>query len=172
MTTSKTFDSANPPRRGLRVVLIAGLVLGSQAVFFVGLWYALIRPATLLERLLAGDSTVEVSSLVFSGQQQQVVVDDPESVRYLTAAFRSAGPKAYVAGHCGTTYTMDVRFTGWCSFRAGCYVPQEENGLTVCPNWHTLILDDPYFHWVAFPEPVPERVKEAIRKLRNPPVGR
>ena len=81
-------------------------------------------------------------------------------------------PKAYVAGHCGTTYTMDVRFTGWCSFRAGCYVPQEENGLTVCPNWHTLILDDPYFHWVAFPEPVPERVKEAIRKLRNPPVGR
>jgi hypothetical protein len=160
--TSRAEGSTAPSRARFWVVLVGG-----PAVVVVGLWYFFLRPATLLDQLLAG-ADVEVSSFVFTGQQQKVVMNDPESVAYLTKAFRSAAPKQYVSGHCGLVYTMEVHFTGGCSFRAGCYVP-EENGLTVSPNWHTLILDDAYFHWVAFPEPIPERVQAALRNLRTPP---
>jgi hypothetical protein len=156
-------ESSRERRRGvwLASCLAAG-ILGTWAAWrhFHG------EPHYNLERLLAGDDQVEVFSLAITGQRQSLELSDPASMRYLTAAFRSATKTGFFPMYIGNTYHADVRMGPAGSERLGLEVPEEADGLTVFPN---DTPGDAVYYWVPLPGPMPPAVSAALGRMRKPP---
>lgn len=93
------------------------------------------------------------------------VIDDPESLDYLTAVLRTAEPDGYVPkrrdGSDRTGPTLSVRvWTGRLSpYQTSFELPNDErvNGMTVFCE-----LNDHYYFWVLLPQPVPAQLAAAF----------
>ncbi|HYT89023.1 MAG TPA: hypothetical protein VEL76_09965 [Gemmataceae bacterium] len=140
------------------------LVLTAAAVVLVWSWLNWLRPRRALERLLAGDSDVEIVAVRITGQGKQVSLSDPTVARYLTARFRSARRDGYVPEHLGLTYTIRVTFAAGGSVEAGCSLPADAQGVTI--SFPLDGLGDPLHYWVRFTDPLPPTIADALRHLR------
>jgi len=146
------------------------------AVFFLfaafacgGCWVTYYEPRQNLERLLAkDDERIEVSSMTIYGQQQEIKITDPASLAYLSRAFRLAVNEGYIPKHSGYyTYSATMRFGSVGTVNVGIDTPDEIDGMTIATPLDTF--GDPLYYWAKFPQPMPELVADALKKMRRPP---
>ncbi len=129
-----------------------------------------LRPGSprQLERLVAGDQRIEITSLTFDGQFKRIVLRDPAATRYLTQAFRDAIFEGNVPSHLGTSYMAQIALKpgGALDIDMGFSVPESPNGLTL---WFIGSEDsvEPVYYWVPLNDPMPESVTSALRELRG-----
>jgi hypothetical protein len=133
-----------------RLVLLA-LVLCSSCLCCGGCWTWDSRPYYRFLRLLQGDKSVRVTRLTTTRHAPKPLlfdIDDPESLEYLTNAFRAAEPDGHVSkqrddsGRSGPVWHVDVQ-TDWTgSYLTSFELPNDEriNGMTVFCG-----LDDTYY---------------------------
>jgi hypothetical protein len=127
-------------------------------------WVFCYLPYGRFNSLLAGDERVEVISVTIITRDQKIVIDDPESVRHLTAAFRTAKHEGNVPTHLGAAYTIDVKMNGVGSGVTTIFVPNDASGWTVThPGYDSI---DPTYCWLAFSESTPEPILTATKKLK------
>jgi hypothetical protein len=137
----------------------------------------LTAPHDRFLRLLRGDQEVRVTRVEGLPAATPFVIDDPESLDYLTAALRAAEPDGYVPKRRGgsdrTGPTLHVRvWTGrFGPYETSFELPNDErvSGMTVFCE-----LDDHYYFWVPLPQPVPAPLARAFAAKRewdrvNPP---
>jgi hypothetical protein len=151
-----------------RIALV--LLACSPCLLCWGCWVVMTAPHDRFLRLLRGDQEVRVTRVEGIPAATPFVIDDPESLDYLTAALRRAEPDGYVPRRRDesdrTGPTLHVRvWTG----RLGPYetsfeLPNDEriSGMTVFCE-----LDDHYYFWVPLPQPVPAPLAAAFAAERQ-----
>jgi hypothetical protein len=123
------------------------------------------EPRRRFQRLLRGDARVEVASLIVTGQERRIELTDPESVRYLTVAFRSAVKEGHVPTHNGFSYYAEVQLGSVGFALIGFDAADDEDGVTVA--FPIEEFGDPTYYWVPFPEPRPAQVSAALDLMRK-----
>src|SRR5947209_8241983 len=79
-----------------------------------GCWYY-GEPSRRAERLIKGDTEIEVQTFRIHGQQLEIELTDPTTLKYLTASFRSAVKVGYFHDRSGgIVYSADL----WLGFGA------------------------------------------------------
>jgi hypothetical protein len=109
------------------VVVVSGACICVAG--FLGYWgdtWSL--PRDEWQRLLDGDARVEVTSLVISVDDKQIVLNDADTTRYLTRVLRSASREN---SRTGTSYYATVQFRSGRSVEVGLYVPDSGKDVTV-----------------------------------------
>lgn len=144
---------ADPSARVTMVLVLAALV----AVYY---WIQWSRPRWDFDALLHGSNGVEVASVVIKRPDGTIVLDDPESARYLTAALRSVRRESLM----GATYYAEVHLATGGFVMVAFFVPDDGNRIGV--SWPLDSLNDPDYYLVHLPYPMPVPVAEAIRQLR------
>lgn len=128
------------------------------------------RPHDRFQRLLRGDPDVRITRLTGTGNDS-FVIDDAESLVYLTIALRAAEPDGYVPKRRdGSRQTGPMLYVHVWTDRLGAYttgfeLPNDEriNGMTVGCS----IYDEAYFYWVPLPEPVPKPLAKIFAAARK-----
>jgi hypothetical protein len=146
------------------------LLVFSPCLWCWGCWAVVSVPHDRFLRLLRGDQAIRVTRVEWIGFSTPFVLDDPESLDYLTAVLRAAEPDGYVpkrrddSRRSGPTLHVRV-WTG----RLGPYetsfeLPNDErvSGMTVFCE-----LDDHYYFWVVLPQPVPAQLARAFAAVRE-----
>ena len=144
-------------------------LLASVAVLLLvlpccGYWGYEKRATRRAERLLDGDESLRFRRFGVSGHGQEFEVQRPESLAYLTAAFRQAVKEGHVPSHTGTSWLVRVSFGSCSSTQLALRVPEDGSGLTV--GVEVAFGDDLVYYWVAFPEPMPSEVHRMLGLMR------
>jgi hypothetical protein len=150
--------------------LLLVLLVCSPCLWCWGCWTLLNRPHDRFLRLLRGDQEVRVTRLTGVAGSRPFVVDDPETLEYLTNALRSAEPDGYVpkrrdgSDRTGPTMRVQVRTDRFGSYQTSFEFPNDDrvSGMTVFCE-----LDDHYYFWVLLPQPVPAPFAELIAEERE-----
>lgn len=153
-------------RRLLLVVLAC-----SPCLWCWGCWVVEAHPHDRFLRLLRGDHQVSVVRVASNPVSKPAfVIEDSESLEYLTNALRAAEPDGYVPkrrdGSDRTGPTLHVRV--WTdrlgSYQTSFKLPNDEqvSGMTVFYE-----LDDHYYFWVPLPEPVPAPLARVFAAKRD-----
>lgn len=136
----------------------------------VVLWCLLgyFMPRVQFEDLLQGNTAEEIESVTIFDHAQRITISDPESMRYLTAAFRNSTYEGYVPKHDGRRrgWNIGVKLRGYLGTAyTSIDVYEDMTGIAVMRDFD--IGRDPRFHWVAFSEPMPETLSVTLRQLRQ-----
>jgi hypothetical protein len=144
------------------------LVIGFLICCGVGFVYFLVCKvhAYRLKCLLRGDTDVAIASLTINDRGSDIEITDPESIRYLNAAFRSAIHEGYVPKHQGgQSFYADISFGSIGSARTVFHPSDVEDGIIIgypLGGW-----DDAQYYWIALPEPRPAAVTDALARMRH-----
>ncbi|MDB5312356.1 MAG: hypothetical protein JWO38_6558 [Gemmataceae bacterium] len=130
----------------------------------------LTHPHERFLRLLRGDQQVRVTRLTGGPVPQPFVIEDPESLEYLTNALRAAEPDGYVpkrrdgSDRTGPTLHVQVWTDRLGSYSTSFELPNDErvSGMTVFCE-----LDDHYYFWVPLPQPIPAPLAKVFAAERE-----
>jgi hypothetical protein len=126
------------------------------------------RPRRGFQRLLAGDESVRVTSLVLEGENGRAVVDDPAVLEYLTRALRSPVPDGIGSG--GVAYYATLHLSSGGSVLCRFIFAGEQGVVSVSEPIDVWFGNDPFdCYRVRFPEPIPERLMEVMPRLAGSP---
>ena len=136
----------------------------------LGVLTLLEHPHERFLRLLRGDQQIRVTKLTSQWTPGPFVLDDPESLEYLTNALRAAEPDGYVpkrrdaSDRTGPTLHIQVWTDGLGAYSTSFEFPNDERvgGMTVFCE-----LDDHYYFWVPLPQPVPTLLAKIIAATRE-----
>jgi hypothetical protein len=148
--------------------ILAALLFGCIAIpvsLIVLYWASLFQAQRTYERLIAGDQTVRLSSVVVKGHGKRIVLNDPASLDYLATAMRSTGGLR-AEPRFGLTYIATLEFVSGGSVEIGMYFPSEGNGITISSVDDLGLGTDPYYYWLDLPGPLPNQVNDMIIKLK------
>jgi hypothetical protein len=144
------------------------LLLATVSVCCYSCWrdYAAQRD---FERLLAGDSNIALVEVEFEGHEKSVILNDSESLGYLSEMCRSA---QIVAGKGvtdvpykrGASYYINARLSTGQSIRSGVTIPDTPDQLTL--EFPIDATYDPIVYLVILREPVPEALAAVLAQLR------
>jgi hypothetical protein len=128
------------------------------------------EPSRRLERLLRADPRIELTSFVISGRGERMELSDPESLRYLTTAFRAAEYDRFYPKRRGVPYDGRVRTGSIGDTFIYIEVPEAADGMTLGAGVDNFFELD--YYWVPLPEPRPEPVTEVLKRMARPPTRR
>jgi hypothetical protein len=156
--------------RSTRRLLLILVIAGSPCLSCWGCWTVISHPHDRFQRLLRGDPDVRVTRLRGAGNDS-FVIDDAESLDYLTEALRAAESDGFVpkrrgdSDRTGPTLFVNVWTDRFGSYTTSFELPNDERirGMTVCCSLH----DEAYFYWVPLPEPVPQPLAKIFAATRK-----
>jgi hypothetical protein len=120
----------------------------------------------MFNQLLAGDDQVQIKSLALTSPGRRVVVDDEESTKYLSEAFRSATRDRPPGG---LSYNGYVYLSTGGYVQCAIYVHTEQPIFSVSePNAYYSVNEPMFYYVVTLPEPIPERLVQTLAELRRP----
>jgi len=136
-------------------------------------WVAvtLTHPHDRFLRLLRGDQQISVTRVMNSSAiTPPFVIEDAETLKYLSNAFRAAEPDGYVptrrdgSDRTGPTLHVQVWTDRFGSYSTSFELPNDErvHGMTVFCE-----LNDHYYFWVPLPQPVPAPLAKVFAAERD-----
>jgi hypothetical protein len=142
-----------------RIVLL--LIIGTVAFLSWSCWRDNVAHGDF-ERLLRGDKDISLQSLEIGDQGRGIIIDDPESMKYLSEALRSSERgKAKM----GASYDMCVRLSTGARVKCAFYAPKAKDNITI--HFPIDSVNDGVMYLVTLPEPVPKRLSAIIAQLRS-----
>jgi hypothetical protein len=151
-----------------RNILVAVLFLGAICG---GYWYFFYRtftvPRMAFDRLVSGDDTAHIISLVFGTGKQKIVIEDPELTKVFNDAFRGARDVGILDS--GQAWRTEIVLSSGVSISTVIYVSTEPGALFVGEPHRSWIAHDPYHSYrLSFPESVPDSFTQLLSRLRRP----
>jgi hypothetical protein len=129
------------------------IVLLLACFIFVGFWFhrglQYCASKNAAERLLTGDSTDEVSSMVIKGQGVYIKINDRDVLAEFNMLIRNATQEGYVTDHSGIVYTVEANLLSGQRADFQLMVPADSDYVTF--SWYFGLLDDPQYAWAALP---------------------
>jgi hypothetical protein len=140
------------------------------AVVTIGLgcllyWLFASVPRRQFDRLLAGDERVEITSVTITSNTQRSVIDDPESLRYLTDLFRAATHERSPSSISGTDFQLGLRMNTIGTYTASIHIPDDRNGFVL--RYPIDTFDDPGYYWLPFTQPAPATLRNALNQMKR-----
>jgi hypothetical protein len=133
-------------------------------------WFTYYLPRRDFERLVAGDTEIEITSIAIVGQGQELAVTDAAALKYCAHAFRSALKMGYVpylgkGDRIGNTYYADIGLGAARPVKVTCNVPDNVEGMNI--GYPADGLGDPIYYWLELPQPVPPAVSATLARMRK-----
>jgi hypothetical protein len=152
-------------RRWARRILLLAIAC-TGCVWCWNSWKAAAVPHERFLRLLRGDEEIRVTRVEGTTIARPFVLDDAESLDYITAALRRATPDGYVRTRKRGVLIYVRVWTGeFGGYETSFDVSMEDEvtGMTVFCE-----LDDHYYFWAQLPQPIPAPFSLAIAKASAP----
>jgi len=128
-----------------------------------GVFHRWCGPGWDFGRLLAGDESIHIKSLLLRGQGKTIKLNDPEAMKYLTDSLRQAstqgGPDEF-----GHTYYAYLDLGYGAPIRAYFDAPDAADGLNV--GYPAGLIDEPTHYWVPFRQAIPAEVARMLTEMR------
>lgn len=121
-----------------------------------------------LRKLLEGNAEYEIKSLTLDVRRARIELRDPETVQFLTRAFRSAEYEGHSSSRHCEVHTLATVLIAEGALEVGLEFDSDgESGLLVS------VRSDPlYFYWVPFTKPLPKPLADALKQVAEMEIQR
>jgi hypothetical protein len=134
-------------------------------LFIVLFDFVMLAPRRKLARLLSGDRTVQLVSVVFFWPEAKIVIENQSDLDWMADRIRSAKPEGYVMGKSGgVVVETQLWFSRFENTRVEIFVSDKWSGIVISPDAYCLFFDDPTYSWIEFPGQIPEALKDAFSR--------
>lgn len=142
----------------------------SVALVTIGLgcllyWLFASVPHRQFDRLISGDDRVEITSVIIASNTRRSVIDDPESLRYLTDLLRTATQEQSLSSISGSDFQLGLRMNTIGTYTASIRIPGDRDGFVL--RYPIDTFDDPRYYWLPFTQPAPATLLNALNQMKR-----
>jgi hypothetical protein len=151
-----------PAPRSKRVGLLL-ILAGVLLPLMCWAWSAARHRATQdFDQLLAGSTDVSLVAIEIEGQGRRVSLNDANSMKYLSEAFRKGKPRAWDPG---SSYYVRAELSTGRAITCGLYLSEKKDRLTVL--FPIDAADEGTNYLIPLPSPIPEQLAKTLDPLRS-----